>query len=49
MARSRPRVPAGDQRQSGQPSLRKAVAASLPHAKVLRGLKKLGVSSPKRR
>ncbi|EUA04259.1 phthiodiolone/phenolphthiodiolone dimycocerosates ketoreductase domain protein [Mycobacterium kansasii 824] len=31
------------------PSLRKAVAASLPHAKVLRGLKKLGVSSPKRR
>ncbi|VBA55443.1 LLM class flavin-dependent oxidoreductase [Mycobacterium attenuatum] len=28
------------------PSLGKAVAASLPHAKVLRGLKKLGVSSP---
>ncbi|UGT89927.1 LLM class flavin-dependent oxidoreductase [Mycobacterium ostraviense] len=30
------------------PSLRKAVAASLPHAKVLRGLRKLGVSVPKR-
>ncbi|MBY0387462.1 MAG: LLM class flavin-dependent oxidoreductase [Mycobacterium pseudokansasii] len=29
------------------PSLRKAVAASLPHAKVLRGLRKLGGSLPK--